>query len=101
MWTRTDDTHFATQHIPELRNFIDTKLPEKSPKRINAIVAPARLVRNPIVVQAHRAKFVNGESTILNSSAHLPMEERAGRLQALRDADDNRHDWKHQNQHKN
>src|SRR6266480_1593443 len=101
VWTRTDDAHFAAQHVPELRNFIDTKLPEESPKRINAIVAPARLVRDPIVVRTHRAKFINGESTILNSSAHLPMEERAGRLQALRDPDDDRHHWKHHNQDKN
>lgn len=51
MRARTDDTHLAAQHIPELRNFIDAELPEKSPEWINTIVAPARLggrsVRRP------------------------------------------------------
>src|SRR5438552_11075157 len=91
MRARTDDTHLAAQHIPELRNFIDTELPEKSPEWINAIVAPARLVRDLFVARTHRAKFVNGESAILNSGTHLLMEERAGRLQPLRDPDDDRH----------
>src|SRR5438552_4555142 len=91
MRARTDDTHLAAQHIPELRNFIDTELPEKSPEWINAIVAPPRLVCDLFVARTHRAKFVNGESAILNSRTHLLMEKRAGRLQRLRDPDDDRH----------
>ena len=98
MRARTDDTHLAAQHIPELRNFIDAELPEKSPEWINAIVAPARLVRDLFVARTHRAKFINGESAILNSGTHLLMEERAGGLQPLRDPDDDRHHWKHHGQ---
>src|SRR2546428_13822588 len=98
MRTRTDDAHFAAQDIPELRDFIDAEFPEKSPERINPIVAPARLVRDALVVRPHRAKFVNGESAILDSGTHLLMEERAGRLQALRDPNDDRHHWKHHSQ---
>src|SRR5437016_3553044 len=98
MRARTDDAHFAAQHIPKLRNFIDAELPEKSPEWINAVVAPARLVRDLFVAGTHRAKFVNGESAILNSGTHLLMQERAGRLQALRDPDNDRHHWKHHGQ---
>src|SRR2546430_8273361 len=98
MRARTDDTHLAAQHIPELRNFIDTELPEKSPEWINAIVAPARVVRDLFVARTHRAKFVNGESAILNSGTHLLMEKRPGRLQPLRDPDDDRHHRKHHGQ---
>src|SRR6266700_5439152 len=98
MRTRTDDAHFAAQHVPELRYFIDTKLAEESADWINPIVAVARLTCDPIVVRTHRAKFVNGESAILNSGTHLLMEKRAGRLQALRDTHEDRHHWKHHGQ---
>src|SRR5207248_5235684 len=94
----TDDTHLAAQHIPELRDFIDAELPEKSSEWINAIVAPARLVRDLFVAWPHRAKFENGESTIWNSGTHLRMEERPRRLQALRDPNDDRHHRKHHGQ---
>src|ERR1700730_13917271 len=98
MRTRTDDAHFAAQHIPELRDLINTKHPEKSPERINTIVAIARLVRDPLVVRTHRAKFVNGEPAILNPSANLLMEKRAGRLHALRNPNDDRHHRKYDDQ---
>ena len=98
MRARTYDTHLAAQHISELWNFIDAELPEKSPEWVNAIVAAARLVRDLFVPRTHCAKFVNSESAILNSGTHLLMEERAGRLQPLRDPNDDRRHWKHQGQ---
>src|SRR3977135_4325519 len=98
MRARTDDAHFAAKDVPELWNFIDAELPEKSTGWITAMFAPARLVRNLFVTRIHRAKFVNGESAILNSGTHLLMEERAGRLQALRNPNDDRHHWKHHRQ---
>src|SRR5438552_2747825 len=94
----TDDTHLAAQHIPELRNFIDAELPEKSPEWVNALVAAARLVRDLFVARTHCAKFVNSESAVLNSGTHLLMEERAWRLKALRDPNDDRRHWKHHGQ---
>src|SRR5256714_8331448 len=93
MRARTDDTHLAAQHIPELWNFIDAELPEKSPEWENAIVAAARLVRDLFAARPHRAKFENGESAILNSGTHLLLKERPGRFKPLRDPDVDRHPW--------
>src|SRR4029434_1884191 len=85
MRTRPDDTHLAAQHIPELRDLIDAKLPEKTSQRINSIVVIARLMRDSLFIQSHRAKFVNDEPAVLNSGAHLFVEKRARRLEPLRD----------------
>src|SRR5438105_4007589 len=101
MRARTDNAHFAAQHIPELRDFIDAKLPEKSAERINPIVAVARLVRDPLLVRTHRAKFVNSEPAILNPGANLLMEKRTRGLQALRDPNDDCYHRKYDDQDEN
>ena len=87
MRTRADDAHVTHEHVPELRHFINAEFAEPFPQRINALIAIARLARLLVVIRAHGAEFVNREPPILHSGPGLNMEERAGRLNPLRDPD--------------
>src|SRR5205085_8183019 len=49
------------------------------------------------VVRTHGPKFVNLEPAILHSGPDLNMKERAGRLNQLRQPDDERQDWEDEN----
>jgi hypothetical protein len=52
------------------------------------------------VVRAHRPKLVNLESPVLHSRAGLDVKERAGRLDSLRDPNDDRQDRKDKDHHR-
>src|SRR5436190_2452553 len=87
MRTRADDAHVAHEYVPELRHLIDTQFAEPFPERVNALVAVAGLARFLIVIRAHGAEFVNLEPAILHTGPGLNMKERTGRLDPLRDPD--------------
>ena len=68
--------------------FVDAQFAEPFADRINPLVAVARLARDLLVVGMHGAKFVNLELTVLHPGTRLHVKERPGRLESLRDPDD-------------
>src|SRR4051812_43017937 len=55
--------HVALHHIPQLRQFIEPKLPKPATKRCNARVASLAPPRpcSRLSISVHRAEFVQGE----------------------------------------
>ena len=95
MRARTDDAHVAAEHVPELRNLVDAEFAKPFSERVNAFIAVARpggrgrgypscMVRN----------FRIANSPVLHAGAGLDVEERAGRLETLRQPDDGGEDGK-------
>ena len=97
---RTHDAHVAEQHIPELRDFVDTELPKPFPEGINAVVFRARLPGLVRIVRAHRSEFVDLKPSILHAGAGLDVEQWPGRLDALRDPHDRGQDGKNKQHHR-
>ena len=75
--SRTDEAHFAAQDVPKLRHFIKTEFAQDPCERIDALVAVAGLACQLRLISSHGAKFINHETAILNTGAHLFVQKRA------------------------
>lgn len=100
MRPRPNDAHIAPQHVPKLRDFIDTKFAEPFAQRINAFVIITCLPCYLDVIRPHRAEFVDGKLSILHAGANLLVKKRTGRLQPLSDPDDGRQRRKDEKNHR-
>ena len=81
---RPDDAHVAAQHVPKLRDLVDAQFAKPFSKRINALVAIARLPGQLPLIGAHGAELVDLELSILHAGAGLDVKKRSGRLETLR-----------------
>src|SRR5439155_16750315 len=75
---RADETHVPDDHIPELRQFVETSPAQQTPDARDASVARLRPDRSGtrLRVLAHRSNFVDVEQAAVLSDALLPIQRR-------------------------
>src|ERR1700721_2865314 len=80
MWPRSDDRHLAAQHIEELWQFIERRLPQERSDTGNPRVVP-RTLHQPAAFRCtvmHRAELPHLETDIVEADAALSEQHRAG-----------------------
>ena len=65
--SRPDQRHLATQDVPELRQFVETRLAQKTPDRSHSRIRLSRELGSILLrVDSHRAELVERErSTVI------------------------------------
>src|SRR5688572_6259372 len=97
--TRADEAHVPLEHVPELRQLIEARFPQKTPNRGDTGIVCLRPDRAGLRfgVHAHRAELVHHEMAIAISDAHLMVERRPPGREAYGCRDDE-HDWRGENE---
>src|ERR1700736_869951 len=82
VWTRTDKRHFATQHIQELRKFIDTRPAEPTAELCNSLVIARCLLHlGALLHNRHGPELEDPEFLVVEAIAKLRKEHRSLRIE--------------------
>src|SRR3954471_13883372 len=80
--TRSDKRHFATQHIQELRKFIDARPAEPTAQpRDSLVIASCLLHLGPPLHYRHGSELEDPEFLVVKAIAKLGKEHRSSRIE--------------------